>query len=142
MNEQEFTRLLRKATNYAYQSAKEYVSNTLIEKFKYDIQLNQSHDISRQEKFAHYPEDNERSYSDLNEKEIVSLLFRSGKIPVWIDINVKAIRKNFTIINLLCAGRYSDDKNEFYYEKRGTGPFSIKSPNLPHDFQERTKFSL
>jgi hypothetical protein len=43
---------------------------------------------------------------------------------------------------LLCAGRYTEDINEIYYHKNGTGPFGVKSPNLPIDYTNGSKFNL
>jgi len=61
---------------------------------------------------------------------------------VWIDISVHKLDKYTTTFKLFCAGRYSDDKEEFYYHKGGTGPFGIKSPDLPFDYIDGRKFNL
>jgi hypothetical protein len=90
----------------------------------------------------YYPEDDNKRFKNLSEDEIVKLLFRNKKIPVWIDINVKTVRDGYTIMNLLCAGRFSDDENEYYYKKRETGPFGIKSPIFPIGFKKGSKFNV
>ena len=116
--------------------------NSLEEDIKFDISLNESADIPRVEKFDHYPEDDNKSFKNLSEDEIIKLLFRNKKVPVWIDINVKTVQDGYTIMNLLCAGRFSDDENEYYYENRNTGPFGIKGPIYPMGFKEGTKFKI
>jgi hypothetical protein len=92
--------------------------------------------------FDIYPEDNGRILKNLKDKEVINLLCRDNKVPVWIDISVESATNQFTIFQLLCAGRYSDNRKEFYYEKNGSGPFSIKSPVFPVDYKEGTKFQL
>lgn len=142
MTEQEFRALFRKAQNQAFDFAKSFVSNDLEEKFKFDISLNESADVPRVEDFDYYPEDDNKRFKNLTEEEIVKLLFRNKKIPVWIDINVKTVRGGYTIMNLLCAGRFSGDENEYYYKKRETGPFGIKSPIFPIGLKKDSKFKV
>ena len=74
--------------------------------------------------------------------EVVELLYRKNKVPVWIDINVLKSNRKTTTFNLLCAGRYTNNKEEFYYNINGSGPFGIKSPNLPINYQEGKRFRL
>lgn len=142
MTEQEFRVLFRKARNQVFDFAKSFVLNDLEKKYEFDISLNESADIPRVENFDYYPEDDNKRFKNLSEDEIVKLLFRNKKIPVWIDINVKTVRDGYTIMNLLCAGRFSDDENEYYYKKRNTGPFGIKSPIFPFGYKEGTKFKV
>jgi len=52
------------------------------------------------------------------------------------------VYKKQTVFKLICAGRYSDDEKEFYYSNNGTGPFGVKSPDLPIDYSEGIKFKL
>lgn len=59
-------------------------------------------------------------------------IFYNGKIPVRIDISVECIHQNNTVIRLLCAGRYSDKIEDFYYNhSEDVSPFGIKSPSFP-----------
>jgi hypothetical protein len=69
-------------------------------------------------------------------------LCRQGKVPVWIDISVESVYKDQTIFRLLCAGRYTDNEEEFYYNKRETAMFGIKSPTMPPNYVEGQKFKL
>ena len=70
------------------------------------------------------------------------MLCRNNKIPVWIDISVLKSSKKSTTFNLLCAGRYSDNEEEFYYNDTQLGPFGIKGPTFPIGYKEGEKFSL
>ena len=142
MTQEIFRKLLQKARSQAFEFALMFVTNELKEMYKYDVQLNQSCDTPQQEKFDYYLEDDGKSYEDLEEIEVVELLVRRQKIPVWIDINVKTVRDGYTIINLYCAGRYSGNEEEYYYKDRKTGPFGVKSPWLPPFHEKGTKFKI
>ena len=118
------------------------MKNDLKSEFKYDLELNCSHDNPILKQFDIYPDDNEKKYYDLTDDEVVEILCRNNKVPVWIDIQVSKSDRKKTTLKLSCTGRYSDDENEFYYKKGGSGPFGIKSPMHPPDYIEGTKFSL
>ena len=125
MEKAEFKSLLEKSSINSYEFAKDYLVNDLPKIFKYTLQFN---DIKEAELKS--------------ELEVVDLLFRNGEVPVWIDISVDTVYKKFTVFRLLYSDRYSGDIEELYYYKRGTGPFGIKSPNLPLYFKEGDKFDI
>ena len=142
MTSDEFLKLLNHSSTAAYAFAKNYVVEELPTDFLYSVSLNTSSDDLSLTTFDIYPNDNNKKIELIGNNEVVKLLCRKNKIPVWIDISVEKIYKEKTIFRLLCAGRYSDDENEFYYNNNGTGPFGIKSPNLPVDYVEGKKFNL
>jgi hypothetical protein len=142
MEKTDFHSLLLAVTESAINFAKRYVSDEIPPKCRYDVQLNFSQDSETLTQFDLYPEDYGKQFDALGADAVVDLLYRKGKIPVWIDISVKAVSSETTTLRLLCAGRYSDDPGEFYYESSGSGPFGIKSPNFPPGFEEGQKFSL
>jgi hypothetical protein len=142
MTSLEFENLLTESTRQSLDFARNYVVNNLPNEFRYNVKLNASTDDLSLKQFDIYPNDNKKEVNFLTSKEVVKLLNRKEKVPVWIDISVEYVHKGFTVFNLLCAGRYSNDDNEFYYTKNGTGCFGVKSPNLPIDFIEGVKFEL
>lgn len=143
MTKLEFHNLLTHSTNSAFDFAKKYVTNDLPNNYKYIAHLNISNDNTNLKQFDIYPEDDHKITELISSADVVELLFRDNKVPVWIDISVEYLNKENTIFRLLCAGRYSSDSNEFYYSKQGTGPFGIKSPVFPPDYKnDGSKFSL
>lgn len=142
MNKPDFLFLLLGASYASFKFAKDFVTNDLKPEFKYDLELNISQDNLESKQFDFYPEDNDKKYFNLIDKEVVEILCRNDKIPVWIEIAVVKSDTKTTTLKLMCAGRYSDDINEFYYRNRGSGPFGIKSPNFPFDYKKGTKFRL
>lgn len=142
MTNTKFLELLIKSSNLSYDFAKRYIIDELKPNYKYSVFLNISVDDPSLKQFDIYPIDNDKKIEYISDKEVVKLLCRNEKVPVWIDISVESIYRDQTIFRLLCAGRYSEDENEFYYNKRGTGPFGIKSPTLPPNYIEGEKFKL
>ena len=110
--------------------------------FKYNVIFAESTNDTNYEEFDIYEEDCGKMKLDLTDSEVVDLLFRKGKVPIWIDINVLKPSRKSTTLNLLCAGRNSDDSEKFYYNHNGSGPFGVKSPKLPIGYKEGTKFKL
>lgn len=142
MTKSEFQNYLFKSSFLAFEFAKKYVNDELFTNFKYDLILNASKDDDCSDKFDLYPEDNDIIKLNLSENEVIDILYRKDKIPVWIDINVSKSNKKSTTFRLLCSGRYTNEEEELYYYKKGTGPFGIKSPVLPNDYIEGDKFYL
>jgi hypothetical protein len=142
MTKEEFLILINGASFVSFKFAEQYLKNKLIPEFRYDVFLNFSNDDPSLTQFDIYPEDSERIETGLTDKEVCELIYRNGKVPVWIDISIHKSERKTTTFKLLCAGRYTDDKEEFYYYKGGTGPFGIKSPNLPIGYKEGEKFKL
>ncbi len=142
MTKSEFQILLSHSSDIALDFARTYVTDNMPNDFRYSVRLNVSTDDINLKQFDIYPSDNDKIIHFITVDKVISLLNRNGKVPVWIDISVECIHKNFTVLQLLCAGRYSADENEFYYLKDGTGPFGIKSPTLPINYVEGIKFNL
>ncbi|MEP6278341.1 MAG: hypothetical protein ABJ075_04845 [Nonlabens ulvanivorans] len=82
------------ASFVSYRFAKRFVKDKLKSDFKYDIILNYSNDDHAMEQFDLYPEDNDKRFFNLNENEVVDILCRNNKVPVWIDISVCKVDRN------------------------------------------------
>jgi len=142
MTKEEFLFHLQGASIIALKFAERYVKDKLETDFKYNVILSVSTDDPSLTQFDLYPEDQGTIKLDLTDTEVVDLLYRKNKVPVWIDISVLKSSKKSTTFNLLCAGRYTDNKDEYYYNRNGSGPFGIKGPNFPLDYVEGEKFRL
>jgi hypothetical protein len=65
-------------------------------------------------------------------EQVVDFLWRSSKVPEWIDVAVQAERDGCTVVELRCCGRFTAQEELLYYSgPGGIPPFSVKSPNLP-----------
>ncbi len=142
MQEKEFTQLLLSSTNEAKNFALRYIQNDLPLDNLYNVHLNFSADSASLAQFAIYPGDSGKVIRLVDASIVTASLLRNGKVPVWIDIAVSEICKDKTILKLTCSGRYSDDWKEMYYNDNKSGPFGVKSPNLPIDYREGVKFKI
>ncbi len=142
MEKPDFKALLARCSQLSLDFAKNYVEDDLPDNFIYNVVLNVSSDDPELKQFDIYSEDNDKKLFLIKAEEIVDLLCRNGKVPVWINISVEAVHQHQTVFALLCAGRYSADPDEFYYTKSETACFGIKSPILPIDYVEGTKFRM
>jgi len=142
MTKEEFLFHLQGASITALKFAERYVKDKLETDFKYNVILSVSTDDPSLTQFDLYPEDQGIIKLDLTDTEVVDLLYRKDKVPVWIDISVLKSSKKSTTFNLLCAGRYTDNKKEYYYNCNGSGPFGIKGPNFPLHYVAGEKFRL
>lgn len=142
MTKEEFNILLSECSKKAIDFAGNYVINDFPNMIKYDVRLNVSNDNPNLSQFDIYPEDNNKTFSAISQNEVVDLLVRKNKVPVWIDIFVDSTTKDYTLIKLWCSGRFTDNSSDYYYNKNETACFGIKSPNLPIDYKEGDKFKL
>ncbi|RFS17936.1 hypothetical protein [Emticicia sp. C21] len=132
MEKEEFLFLLLGASYAGYRAKIEQKKKNLVPNFRYNVLLNSS--VNNGTDLTVYPEDNNVVHNGLTDIEVMNLLCRNNKIPVWIDIYVIASDRQFTTFELICAERYSDKKTDYYYYQRGSGPFGIKvllSKNYP-----------
>lgn len=126
MTHAEFEILIDRVSFIAFTFTKNFLSNRLVSEFRYDVYLNASYDDHSVGAYDYYPEDDRSMKQGLTDLQVCALLYRKGKVPVWIDISVSKADRTATTFKLLCSGRYSDDEEEYYYQSRGTGPFGIK----------------
>ena len=141
-----FARLLEISTKAPIDFAKRFITNKTGTSISYCVYLNNSYDgplANDLSKFSLHPEDEGKYYHRISTEKVIDLLCRENQIPVWIDISVVAASPHETTMRLLCAGRYSREEEEYYYhQKQETGPFGIKSPNLPYGYVEGELFTL
>lgn len=142
MTKEDFLFHLQGASFISLKFAERYVKDKLVTDFKYNAILTVANNVNNLNKFDIYPEGNDIIKLGLTDIEVVDLLYRNNKIPIWIDISVLKSSRKSTTFNLLCSGKYSSDKNDYYYNQNGSGPFGVKSPNLPIDYREGKKFKL
>ena len=65
-------------------------------------------------------------------EQVVTFLWRAGKVPEWIDAAVQAEDGGRTLVGLRCCGRFTANEELLYHRGPGcVAPFSIKSPRLP-----------
>jgi len=126
MEKDDFRAYLIAASYWAIQLLEKSTKKVLSYEFAYDVELNQSMDKGGCEEFAYYPEDDGKVCLQQSIDDVVALLVRDSKVPVWIDIDVKTDSSKTTTLRLVCAGRFTNKKDRMYYSNVGQGPFGIK----------------
>jgi len=147
MNRPDFITYLTSASYHAVKLVKfaeRYVENEMKYDFRFRVKLNQSCDDHATEENDLYPDDDGKVVDCESFEEVADLLSRESKNPEWIDISAIAVNRHFTLLELLCCGRYTSIKEKMYYSERGQGPFGIKSPTFPAGFDSNSgkKFKL
>jgi hypothetical protein len=64
----------------------------------------------------------------------VSVLWRDGRVPEWVNLTVVDRDESVTVIEAVCCGRFTAD-DDLLYKQSGPPPFHILGPPLPpgHD---------
>ena len=121
--------------------AARFVSNALPDSFRYLVRLNQSFDGNELKPGERiFPDDitlHGECVGPLSLDGAVSLLFRDGLVPEWIDISVESVDGKHTDFELLCCGRFTADESLLYYRDSGVAPFGCKSPPIPPRWSEQ-----
>jgi hypothetical protein len=130
-----FEERLRTAALRAVQVAREFVWQSLPDATAFLVVPNASFDGNpRVGDEAVFPEESlpEGEYhGPLPAADAIEFLWRSGKVPEWIDVSVVAEDGLRTLVELRCCGRFTESEDLLYHRSGGVPPFSIKSPMLP-----------
>jgi hypothetical protein len=142
MQKNDFRVLLIAASFEATRFGQRFAFDVLPFTFRYVVYLNQSNDADPAPGTVLYPEDHGKTVEIDSEEGVVEILSREGKCPEWIDVSVHAVNPSFTLLRLFCCGRFTAERQRLYYESRGFGPFGIKSPDLPSNWKQGSRFKL
>ena len=147
MNRDEFTRLFNEATTACFEFARRYVSDHLPNATLYEVFPNSSCDLNLLHKDEQvFPEDKlpTDEFHVMTMQQVLDFLWRDGMVPEWVDLSVVSVTERHTIVELLCCGRFTANKDRLYYNHAKLGPFGVKSPALPPDFDSKNpqRFAL
>ena len=135
MDRSTFEARLRTAAQQAVQFARQYVREVLPDDVAFLVYPNQSCDenprVGDEEVFPDESLPEGGHHGPWQVDEVVSFLWRGGKVPEWIDAAVQAVGARHTVVRLLCCGRFTGQDDLLYHRKQGVPPFSVKSPYLP-----------
>jgi hypothetical protein len=131
-----FERQLRAASQKAVAFARQHVLQTLPDAVEFLVYPNQSYDGNpRVGDEATFPDDSlpdGKYHGPWSVEHVVDFLWRSSKVPEWIDVAVQSEHDRCTVVELRCCGRFTSREELLYHRfPGGIPPFSVKSPNLP-----------
>lgn len=147
MDKDEFTRLFREASTACIKLAREIVCDHLPDAMLYEVFPNSSYDkhpLHEDERV--FPEDEllHDQFHSMDAEQVVNFLWRGGIVPEWIDLSVVSANEQHTVIELLCCGRFTANRELLYYAYANRGPFGVKGPALAtgYDSNNPLRFAL
>ena len=72
---------------------------------------------------------------NLSPKEAAQILFKSGFIPVWIDLFVGSFNEEYTTIEITFSKDFTDQTESLFHKKEGYPPFHVVGPTAPKDWR-------
>ena len=113
MEQKEFKYRLDESTKKLIEFTQSMVTNSISENVEFLIEPNS------RETSEHLNEKEQNKLKELNSlegklfdsKEVNSLLFDSGQVPLWINTEVHRSTKNKTTVKLICSRRYRYDQD-------------------------------
>jgi hypothetical protein len=146
MTRDRFRDLFILATEQVIEFTRQHVRDELPDTPRYLVFANQSYDAGPDgESLTAYPEDALPAGEFRGPRtgvEAIDFLWRDGRVPAWIDVMIVGVEGGVTRIELRCCGRYVAEEEQMYYPEMG--PFGVKGPALPPDWDPRRpeKFDL
>ncbi len=141
-----FEKNLVESSQCALEFARSLVVNELPDKIQYVVYLGASFDGNVEDDEQIFPEDYiERTRCFFDSSEVVSLLWREGKVPEWINVSVESEDGKTTSVRLDCCGRYSNVVAKIYHAPEGRAPFHVFGPSAPPEYgvgEEGIRFDL
>jgi len=126
---------LLRATEIVVPFSREFLHDSLPPSILYLIFPNQSYGgnaISGEETLFPNETLSEGSFwGPFDVDQVVGSLWRDGKIPEWINMQIHSYDDINTYLELLCCGRFTSNKELLYHVKEGYPPFHVLGPNLP-----------
>lgn len=140
MTKEDFKISLKKALDGLIVFTQEMVVNKLPLNYKFIIKTNCSYDGNELEEDEEiYPDDMIDESNLINpatEETAINYLWRNGKVPQWINVQVSSCDSDFSYITLECCGRYSAFPNH------KDGPFRGLGPNIPYCYVDQDSGEL
>ena len=138
MDKQDFKQNLKKSVEGLIEFTQVMVINKLPKKVMFIIKTNCSYDgneLIDDEEI--YPEDKIGESSPINpaeEQMVIDYLWRNGKVPEWINVQVDSCDEKNSYISLECCGRFTASENLLYHKNEGRPPFHSLSPSIPFKY--------
>jgi hypothetical protein len=63
-------------------------------------------------------------------------------VPEWIDVSVIGTTGAFTLLELVCCGRFTANDDILYHQHQGRRPFQVVGPTLPVGYLDGQRFSI
>ncbi len=142
-----FVSRFRDASKKARDFARGLIREPLPDALRYRVRLNSSYDgnpLVGDEVL--YPEDSAFDKAialhEATEEEVVETLWRDGRVPEWINLNVVGETGAATLIDVVSCGRFTAGEDHLYHKHEGLPPFHVLGPTLPVGYEDGDRFSI
>src|SRR5688572_20873364 len=139
MTRDDFSQNLHKATLSSHTKALVFVENELKPPFAFLLKLNQSFDGNPLANGEVIPKEmrskGEEAIGPLSHDEVVTLLWRDGFVPEWVDIMPWEAKADGLTFRLICCGRFAEREPLLYHAKEGYPPFHAPGVWTPPDWK-------
>jgi hypothetical protein len=135
MDREVFRDHLIRASARCREFATQFVVDSLPSTYVFWVLLNCSYDRNplRDGEIA-FPDDvreHGERVGPLTADAVVSLLWRDGGVPEWIDVIPWEVDEHATYFELHCCGRFTAECHLLYYNWTDVPPFGVKGPANP-----------
>ena len=135
MDGNEFCRRFQLASCFCRDFTNRHISEDLSGTLRYNF-ARLERKLSSEEKIIFNNEAYLRNQlENLSPKDAAKILFRSGFIPVWIDLFVGSFNEKFTTIEVTLSEDFTDDPDLLYHKKDGFPPFHVVGPTAPKEWR-------
>jgi hypothetical protein len=131
MDRDTFAERLRCASQKARDFAQSFLEESLPAELRFRLELNASFDgneLHAGERL--FPADSDRrkqrALSNLDEAGALSVFWRDGLIPEWIDLSVVGTTGAATLVGASTCGRFTADDGLLYHLDEATRPFTCR----------------
>ncbi|MFA5127250.1 MAG: hypothetical protein WC465_04630 [Patescibacteria group bacterium] len=121
MDKTVFKDRFRRAIKKTIELAQKYVKEKIPKDFIIDLSRIDSKDTHK----SKY----EGRYEDL--EKVIEKLYQDGSVPRWVDLNVKTVENDLSIIRCEYSNIFFNDESNLLHEDEGVPPFHILSPHIP-----------
>ena len=137
MDRKAFTELAAYSARRALPRAERY-RLVPVEEIRFRALLNCSYDVGADDPlFSLFPDEVGVERDGLNLDEFVTLIWREGRVPVWVDLTPEPERTDGLWLEAKCAGRYAEAEPQLYKHKRSSLVFNYAA--LWHDPAHRQR---
>ncbi len=148
MTRETFEANLRTAIRYTLDATRQFVSNDLPDAAKLLIIPSCSFDGNPLEDDEEvFPDQKLPEWTTLapkTERETIDFLYRGGKVPEWINVQVDSTDTQYSYLVLECCGRFTAMEKNLYHRGGGVPPFNpqVAMPSIDYDLETDGKFEL
>jgi len=147
MDRETFGARFREAAAACRDVALQFVEEALPRALRFRLRLNSSYDgnpLHADE--VVFPEDSApdraRQVLSCDAADVVAALYRSDRVPEWVNLSVIGATPAVTIIEVLACGRFTANEGLLYHRREGRPPFHVLGPTLPVGWVEGQRFSI